>query len=257
MKRNLQILTSLILLSFFTNSCQFIGNTFEYKKTTENFMNTLLKGEVDKSVEFMAMDHELSKNVNVDTMKLGLKNFRQTFITNFGTNVDYTLMKSEKKFSTNPNENTPPNTTKILVQFANEKEFGVLDVLFDDKSKKILNLTPLDVKKPIPSMFLFWVIGIIALLIPIFNIYMIIQIKKSNLKRKWLKYIAILLLNVPTLIYSAVEGFSFKLLNFNLLGFGFSYMGYLFSAITMSVPIAGIYWYWKLNEMKKQKVKIT
>ena len=86
---------------------------------------------------------------------------------------------------------------------------------------------------------------------------MIIQIKKSNLKRKWLKYIAILLLNVPTLIYSAVEGFSFKLLNFNLLGFGFSYMGYLFSAITMSVPIAGIYWYWKLNEMKKQKVKIT
>lgn len=97
MKRNLQVLSTLILLSLFTNSCHFIGNTFEYKKTTENFMNTLLKGDIDKSFEFMAMDHELSKNVNVDTMKIGFENFRQNFITNFGTDFDYTLMKSEKK----------------------------------------------------------------------------------------------------------------------------------------------------------------
>lgn len=49
MKRNLQVLSTLILLSLFTNSCHFIGNTFEYKKTTENFMNTLLKGDIVSS----------------------------------------------------------------------------------------------------------------------------------------------------------------------------------------------------------------
>jgi 5,10-methylene-tetrahydrofolate dehydrogenase/methenyl tetrahydrofolate cyclohydrolase len=53
---------------------------------------------------------------------------------------DYKAFKTEKKFSTIESENTPSNATYVLMEFNNQKEFGVLKVLFDDNSKKILNI---------------------------------------------------------------------------------------------------------------------
>jgi hypothetical protein len=124
--------------------------------------------------------------------------------------------------------------------------------LFDDKSKKILNINTLDVKEPIPSMAFFWIFGLVAICIPIFNIYVIRQIKRSNLKKKWLKYIAVIFLNVPAITYSAVTGIALKLLNFQiLLGISFGYMGYLSSFWTFGIPLGGLYWLWKLKQHSK------
>lgn len=237
------------------SSCDFIKNTFEYKDTTKEFVETLLIEDYDKCVDYMAMEHVLAKNSNIDTMKSGLANFRELIVNNYGTNLDYSFMKSEKKFSTVEGESTPPNTTVVLVQFSNDKEFGVLKVLFDDTSRKILNINTLSVKGPIPSMTIFWLYGLIALCVPVFNIYVIRKIKKSELHKKWLKYIAVIFLNVPAFTYAAVNGFSFNLLSFQfLLGISFSYMGYLNSAWTFGLPLGGLYWFWKL---KMKKLEIT
>ncbi|MBN1969879.1 MAG: hypothetical protein JW870_10970 [Candidatus Delongbacteria bacterium] len=246
--RKLKI-TFLITTTILTiTSCDFIKNTFTYKDKTSELVELLINEDYDKAVDCFAMEHDMAKNMNLDTMKLGLINFRQIIVDNFGTDLEYKFMKSEKKRSTIEEENTPPNTTLAMIEFTNDKEFGVFKVLFDDNSGKILNINTLDVKQPIPSMAIFWLFGLLALCVPIFNIYMIVQIKRSDLKKKWLKYIAVLLLNVPALSYSAVSGLSFKLLSFQiLLGVSFSYMGYLTSAWTFGLPLGGLYWFWKLK----------
>lgn len=236
--------------------CDFIKNTFTYKDKTKDFVETLLKEDYNKCVDLFAMEHEMAKNTNIDTMKMGLANFRQLIVSNWGTELEYSFMKSEKKFSTVEADNTPPNTTLVLVEFNNKKDFGVLQVLFDDKSQKILKIKTLDVKEPIPSMTYFWLFGLLAICIPIFNIYVIRQIKKSELKKKWLKYIAVILLNVPALTFAAVDGFSLNLLSFQiLLGVSFGYMGFLNSYWTFGIPLGGLYWFWKLKQRKNEHIE--
>ena len=242
-----------ILIVFLLTGCDFIKNTFTYKDKTKEFVEYLLKEDYNKCVDLFAMEHEMAKNTNIDTMKIGLANFRQPIVNNWGTELEYSFMKSEKKFSTNAEENTPPNTTVALIEFSNDKEFGVFKVLFDDNSGKILNIKTLDVKAPIPSMTLFWLFGLLAICIPVFNIYVIRQIKRSNLKKKWLKYIAVIFLNTPAITYAAVNGLSFKLINFQiLLGVSFGYMGYLNSYWTFGIPLGGLYWFWKLRQQKNE-----
>ena len=244
-----------ILIVFLLTGCDFIKNTFTYKDKTKEFVEYLLKEDYNKCVDLFAMEHEMAKNTNIDTMKMGLANFRQPIVNNWGTELEYSFMKSEKKFSTNAEENTPPNTTVALIEFSNDKEFGVFKLLFDDNSVKILNIKTLDVKAPIPSMTLFWLFGLLAICIPVFNIYVIRQIKRSNLKKKWLKYIAVIFLNTPAITYAAVNGLSFKLINFQiLLGVSFGYMGFLNSYWTFGLPLGGLYWFWIL---RKQKNEVT
>ena len=252
MKRMKQFVLTILMVSLLT-SCDFIKNTFTYKDKTKDFVETLIKEDYTKCVDQMAMTHEMAENTNIDTMKIGLANFRQLIVNNWGTELEYSFMKSEKKFSTVEADNTPPNTTLALIEFNNKKEFGVLEVLFDDKSQKILNIKTLDVKAPIPTMTYFWLFGLLAICIPIFNIYVIRQIKRSDLKKKWLKYIAVIFLNTPAITYAAVSGLSFKLINLQiLLGVSFGYMGFLNSYWTFGIPLGGLYWFWKLRQQKNE-----
>lgn len=252
--------TNLIVLTILTASlltgCDFIKNTLTYKDKTKEFVEVLIKEDYNKCVDLMAMEHEMAKNTNIDTLKMGLANFRQLIVNNWGTKLEYSLRKSEKKFSTIEADNTPPNTTLVFVEFNNQKYFGVLQVLFDDNSKKILNIKTLDVKAPIPTMTYFWLFGLLAICIPIFNIYVIRQIKKSELKKKWLKYIAVIFLNVPALTYATVNGFSLNLLSIQiLLGISFGYMGFLNSYWTFGIPLGGLYWFWKLRQRKNEQLE--
>jgi hypothetical protein len=238
----------LLIISLFV-SCDFVKDSLTFKDKTKEFVETLMKKDYDKCVSQMALESEMGKNTNIDTLKIGLEQFRNLVERDFGHNFEYSLMKSEKKRSTIESENTPPNTTLALIEFSNEKEFGVFQVLFDDNSKKIININTLDVKAPIPNMMIFWLFGILPLSVLLFNIYAIREIKKSTLSKKWLKYLAILFFNVPAISYSAVEGLSFKLLNFQVFfGVSFSFMGFLGSVWTFGIPLGGMYWLWKLKQ---------
>ncbi|WP_396591539.1 hypothetical protein [Allomuricauda sp. R78024] len=245
----------ILTISIFT-SCDFINNAFTYKDTTEGFVETLIKEDYEKSLTYMATEHDGFKNTNLDTLKKGLSNFRKLIVNNFGTDLDYKFMTANKTFSTVEGESTAPNTTKAQIEFSNDKEFGVFEIIFDDNSNKIYNIKTLDIKESIPNMTIFWLFGVLAICVPIFNIWIIRKIKKSDLKKKWLKYIAVIFLNVPAISYSAVYGLSFSLLTFQILfGISFSYMGYLSSAWTFGIPLGGLYWLWKLN--KKTETETT
>jgi len=246
-----------ILTVFFLTGCNFIRNTFSYKDAAKEFVEALIKEDYNKSIELMAMEHEMARSINVDTLKMALVSVRNLIVENWGTKLTYSLMKTEKKFSTIEANNTPPNTTVVLLEFKNKKEFGVFQFLFDDNSKKILSINTLDIKAPIPTMTYFWLFGLFAICIPVFNVYVIIQIKRSRLKKKWLKYIAVILLNVPAITYVAVNGLSFKLLHFQLLGIGVGYMGYLNSYWAFGIPLGGLYWFWRIRRKRNKTTEET
>ena len=245
------LLATVLLIS----GCDLVSNAFEYRDTVEEFAEKLLHENYNGCIDLMAMDNEAAKNLNMDDLRAGLSDFRQRIVNNFGDELNYTFMRSGKHFSTNPSENMPPDTTLVLVQFDNQKMFGVFQVLFDDNSKKIFHINTLDVKEPIPGMIVFWVFGFFCLCILIFNIYVVFQVKKSGLKKKWLKYIAIILLNVPTIGYNVIDGFFIQPLSFQFLfGFTFSFMGYLGTAVGFGVPLGGLYCLWKVKTNKKHPV---
>jgi hypothetical protein len=243
----------LIIISLLLTSCEFISNANEYGKTTEEFTEALLKEDYDKCIDLFAIEHERAQNVSIDEIKAGLPAYRELIISNFGEELEYTLMSAEKKFSSAEGETTEPNTTNVLVQIENKEEFGVLKVLFDDISKKVLYLEIQEVKGGIPNLLSFWLFGLIAICIPIFNIYIIIQIRKSKLKRKWLKYLAVMFFNIPSITYSALSGLGFLLLNFQFLfGISFEYSGYMNSFWSFGIPLGGIYWFWRLRNGHKE-----
>ena len=224
---------------------------------TKEFAETLIKEDYNKCLDYLALEHEAAKHVNLDTMKAGLANFRKVVVANFGEELKYTFISAEKKFSTVHEENTPPNTTVVLMQFENQNEFGIMKFIFDDTSKKVLNVNTLELKESIPEMLWFWLFGLLVICVPIFNIYVIRLIWKSALERKALKYLAVICLNVPSILFSAMNGLAVKLLTFQfMLGLSFNYMGYINASWTFGIPIGGIYWLWKLknknNDLKEE-----
>jgi hypothetical protein len=202
----------------------------------------MLHKDYDNCIELMAFSNSVAKTNNTEAIKVQLEELRGLLVQNFGDQLEYTFASAEKKWTTRKGESTPPNSTKVLVQFNNDKEFGIFQVYFDDFSKKINSIKPLDVKRPIPKMTFFWLFGLIAICGPLFNVYMIMRVKKSQFKKKWKKYLAIIILNVPAISYNVVSGFSVSLLNFQiLLGISFDYTGYLNTAWTIGIPLGGLF----------------
>ncbi|WP_299122216.1 hypothetical protein [uncultured Tenacibaculum sp.] len=254
MNKPTKILLLTLTVSLFI-SCDFINNAFTYKDTTKEFVKALIEEDYEKSMNFMAIENKAFKNTNIDTLKIGLRNFQNIIVKNFGKELDFKFMTAKKTLSTVAGKSTAPNTTLAQIEFSNDTEFGVFEITFDDDSNKILYIKTLNIKEKTPNMTLFWLFGILAICVPIFNIWIIRKIKKSNLKRKWLKYIAVIFLNVPAITYSAVYGLSFNLLSFQILfGISFSYMGYLSSVWSFGIPLGGLYWLWKLNKKPKDEV---
>jgi hypothetical protein len=249
-KKTLLLILSVSLLT----SCNFIKNAFTYKDTTEEFVDALIAEDYDKGLSYLATEHVAYQDANRDSLKIGLRNFGQLIVDNFGKELDYKFMTAHKTFSTIEGQSTAPNTTLARIEFANETEFGVFEIIFDDSTNKILRIDTLDVKEPIPDMTFFWLVGLLAICVPIFNIWVIRKIKKSKVKRKWLKYLGVLIFNVPSFTYNAVHGLSFSLLSFQVLfGIGFYYMGYLGSLWTVGVPLGGVYWLWRLKVRSKKE----
>ena len=241
----------LVTLACCLNCCNFISSLNNYRSTTESFTNSLISRDFDKCMSLMAM--EQAHDINIPQFKAGLDTFRSVIVKNFGTKLEYSFMKAEKRFSSNKEDNLPPNTTLVLIEFHGDKYVGILQVLFDDKTKKIDNIKTLDVRQLIPDMTKFWIFGLFAAIVVAFNIYTIVMVKRSGLKRKWLSYIGIILLNVPTIQYQAVDGLFFKLLNFQfLLGISFQKMGYFGSIWAVGIPLGAIIVRWRISQLNKE-----
>ncbi len=78
-------------------SCSFISNMFTYEDTTKNFIDALLSEDYNKSLEFMSLESEAFKNANLDSLKLGLAEFRKIIDSNFGDDLTCKFITAQAK----------------------------------------------------------------------------------------------------------------------------------------------------------------
>ena len=147
-----------------------------------------------------------------------------------------------------------------LKDFENQRDEN--HIAFSEFYPELLNELDEQIPKkpyflPILTLFgSFWLFVLLVVCVLAFNICVIVQIKRSDLKKKWLKYIAVILLNVPTIKYGIVNGLSFKMLDFQLLlGIGFDIDDILNSFLAFGIPLGGLYWFWKLKTRKNEVIE--
>jgi len=250
-----KLLLLLVTFTVFT-SCDIFRKSLEYKEVSEEFVESLLAENYDRCLELFDAKSNLSDSASAETLRPRLEEFRDVFINNFGSDLDYSFMRSRTTWSSVEKEGTAPDTTIVLIQFSNDTHFGVISLEFDDESGKIMQISIEDVKEPIPNMLIFWLLGIVFISVPVFNLYVIRLIWKSNQKRKPLKYLAVIALNIPGITYAAVGGLSISILSFQmLLGFSFDLTGYLNTAWTIGIPLGGLYWFWKLKREGRREIE--
>ena len=160
----------IIVISWVATGCDFIKNTFTYTDKTKALVDLILEDKYDSAIQHFALEHEMARDMNVADLKENFALFKDRLIVNYGKRLEYRLMKSEKRWSTDKDDNMPPNSTLALIEFRNNREYGVLKVLFDDTSGKILNINITDIKQPIPNMMNFWLLGLFAISVPAFSI---------------------------------------------------------------------------------------
>jgi hypothetical protein len=115
-------------------------------------------------------------------------------------------------------------------------------------------------KRPVPDTSKIWFFTILFICVPLFNIYMLIRVKRSDMQYKWLKYLAILFVNVLGISYHITQGFFFFLWGVQMfLGFGFKPMGYAGTSIIFAIPLGAMYILWQLktgNYKKDESIKL-
>jgi len=236
--KNIKLIIPAIALICLFSGCSFIGNVFKYRDTTKEFVEALVHEDYNKCTSLMDLQGVNSQYL--DTIRKSLKLVHQSLVVNFGNKLDYSFETAQKTFSTNISTNNGGQTV-LLMQIANQKDFGEIQVTFNDKSQKIFNFNVLDVKQRVPDLTLFWLFGILPLCILAFNIYVLIAVKRSNVTYKWIKYLVIILVNVPTIGYKAIGGIFYKVIDIQVLfGVSFSFTGYMNSIWGFGIPLGGL-----------------
>lgn len=246
MKKLHLILSALFAILVF-NSCDFAGNLLKYRSRSKVFMQYLLDRKYGECINEMALEHSAFKEVNTDTLKLQLDELRTVLVRGFTNRLSYSMVKAEKKYSSRQGESTPPNATVVLLQFDNQREFGMMQFVFDDISGKILGVHILNIKRPIPILTNYWLFALLPLAVLVFNIWVIVMVRRSDIIKKWQKYLLIVFGNAPVIAYNAVTGLAFKPVMLLLMGISGSAMGYTDFSWQVGVPVGGLYVLWKLR----------
>lgn len=245
MIRNIFYIIGIVILF---SSCTFIGNVKDYSEKSKELINSIAQEQYNEvSATF---ESEKYGKVNKDLFIPQIEKIRELIVNNFGMDYDLKFIHANK--TTLSTEEPGPYPTTVQIQIKNKTHYGNFTLTFDDEIHQVTNIRLDREKYEIPSMTLFWFYGLLPLLVVGFNIYTIRRVSKSRVKRKWLKIVGIVLLNVPAFTYSVVNGFNIEPLSFQiLLGMSFGMMGYANTFWTFGFPIGSLIANYKINQSKK------
>lgn len=212
------------------------------EELSSNFVHSLVNGNSDAALGL------IDPNLHQDSASAMLDALRYRLMNNFGKEISVKTLGSEQVvLLLGSNKLLSQSPRRSYVQIEDGYKFSVIQVVFND-ANKIVSFGMLREIYPKPKTQRMWMIGIPILLIVLgFNIFVMYKVYKSDVRRKWLKFLMILLLNLPSIGYSAINGVFFKIIYINLLGVSFSYSSYWSTYLVISFPIGAIIVYWKLK----------
>jgi hypothetical protein len=239
----------ILILALILPGCSGINGLWNYYNTTNDFTSLLNKKDYDRCIYLFDRELLESEQYPKDTLIDRMKLVNKTIADNFGT-VKYSSPWVVSNYSFTSSNGANRSVPRATVSFDNGKEFGIMDITFDSRSQKITSFYLRDFKKPIPDESLFWVFMVFGIINAAFIIYVIVLIKRSGSKHKKRKYALAIMLNLPTLSYSALAGISFHLFNIQLfLGSGYSKTGYLDATWDLAFPLGALL---VINKLKKE-----
>lgn len=233
-----------IFFLFFSVLCLCSCNSFNKEKSIEITQN-VAEGNYDALLS--EFDESVFQAIGKDSLKAGLTRLTQTIKLNVGDDLDYTFLKGEKRVSFSSDQTNSYSYTEIMI--SGDEKYYTARIHYNPTTNKVIAFNLSDPYNT-PYSASLWIALILGLGVVAFNIFTIVKVKKSNLNRKWLMYLLIILLNTPY-IYTSPEKISTGLSIIHILGFGFAFAGQ-YSFVKIGIPIgAFIAWY----KMKKQKQK--
>jgi predicted transcriptional regulator with HTH domain len=234
-----------IFFLFFSVLCLCSCNSFNKEKSIEITQN-VAEGNYDAVLN--ELDESVFQAIGKDSLKTILTKMAQQIKLNVGDDLDYTFLKGEKKFVYHSDQKNDYFYTETMI--SGDEKCYTARIHYNPTTNKPISIQLSDpYENPYTTSF-WWIAAILGLGVLAFNIFTIVKVKKSNLDRKWLMYLLIILLNTPY-ISSSPEKISAGISIIHILGFGYAFMG-KYSFVKIGIPIgAFIAWY----KMKKQKQK--
>jgi hypothetical protein len=245
MKKLVSVCAGVVLL-LAISSCNFISNSSKFNDTNKEFIAKLLHGKYDDALKDLDLSNETYKDQSRDVTRDKVANFGKLLEENFGKNAQTQFLSAVKTKSTKEGESTEPNTTRVQLEIYDDEKFLVIQFTNNDVTGKIIGVTTIGGLKKKPGMFTFWLGLIPALVVWGILIYAIVQVKRSNIRRKWLKYLMILVLNYPVIVFSAL-GIQLNFSRFQIIGAGFTVFGFSGSVFEVGLPLGALYVLWKLK----------
>lgn len=228
----------LLVLIVFTNGCSFLNSSSEGYDNAISQINAIVSGDFDEAISYFDID--LSDTTQINQLKRGIPNIQRAIIENFGTDYDLSFSKSDKSYKYSSADGSSVEPLKIKIQIKNDTHFGIIEATINEQNNKIGYINLLNYKEEIPSYLLLYVAGLIAIGVAALNVLAIRRIRKSNLKKKWLRIIGVLMFNVPAITLTALGHLSIDISFQIMLGIGFSATGIDETLVTFGIPIGSI-----------------
>jgi len=238
MTRKIAVIIALVCLT----GCSVRRSIDATQQASVQFIRDMVAGHYEACLRMADTD-----NISRDSLVAYFDAMRYRVNSEFWKDVSYTPGGYNETITFFAAQQENPAMISSYVQIADKNRFSIFQLTWTG-NHKISGIGMANTIYPVPNLRLFWIVGILlALLVLGFNIYVIIRVYKSDVVRKWLKYLIIVLLNIPVIGYHAIGGVFFKLLSFQLLGIGFSADNYLNTYWAIGVPLGAIIVLWRLK----------
>lgn len=240
-----------VLVSAILSGCGMKQSLGEVQNTSVAFVEHMVKGDYEQLFTQINWDQEgLVKDSVIDYFDV----LRYRVQSDFGRDLQYKALgykQNQLIWTSNPDARQEfggkPGVKYSYVQISDPFRFSVFQLGLD-ANNKVLSINMANDIYPIPDSTRFWSIGILLLVIVLaFNIFVLVRVYKSDVTRKWLKYLIVVLVNIPAIGSKLMGGWFFKMFSFQLMGIGFAAHSYLDAYWVIGLPLGAIIVFWKLR----------
>lgn len=248
-------LVLLFLIAFCIVGC----SSFNKEKSIQ-IAKYIVEGDYEKVME--ESDDLVFQQMSRYTFTIGLQSMHDLIQTGLGSEVEYTFIQSEKKYRIQKGKepNIEDNHDVTIIMLSNGNKSTMLTLFYNRETGKPYYFHVDDVREC--DMTRFWILSSLGLLVIAFIIYTIVRVKKSDMKKKWVKYILAVVVNIPLFLVTpvGVKPFLFLVtssgvklsLGLSIMGVGFEYLG-PDSYTKIAFPLGSIIVLYLLRKHNKKK----
>lgn len=147
------------------------------------------------------------------------------------------------------------SSVRYTYQVVGDSTFGFIKLRIHANSGKLIGFGFDEKLRKKPNILMYWFVFLIGFTVFLVNIYAIIRIFKSKIRKRNLLFP--LLLNVFPIRYLAIGSITFNFLSINFLGFGFRYLDFLNTSVTIAIPVGAIIVLRKIRKLEDTQKNLS